>query len=278
MNEIELKNLIESYPNKVTDLKKIIQQFMNSVDTIYPPEWKLFQKAYHELYLDKNNSIVLCPVCNKVPLRFVGLRHGYAKNCSASCRNKNPEFLRKYKKSCMHRFGTEFASQSQQFRETVKQTCLEKYGSESPMQNSQVKEKLKSTYIKKYGKDNPSKVTTVIKKIRDARIASGDWVSDENRSELEKYRAIVKKVSANSYHTHYYKINPNNYKRSRWQYHLDHIFSIDEGFKQNIPPEIIGHWTNLQMLWYRDNSIKNTKCSKTKEQLFEDYYKEERPA
>ena len=122
--------------------------------------------------------------------------------------------------------------------------------------------------------DNPSKSTQVIDKIKQSRVASGDWVSDEDRSDLELYRIAVKKISAKSYHDHYYKINPNNLSRSRYKYHLDHIFSVEEGFKQGISADVIGHWTNLRMLWHLDNSVKNTKCHKTLEQLMEDYRKE----
>ena len=40
-----------------------------------------------------------------------------------------------------------------------------------------------------------------------------------------------------------------------------------------IPPEIIGHWTNLRLLPKLDNTSKGADCHKTKEQLYEDYYR-----
>jgi len=48
-------------------------------------------------------------------------------------------------------------------------------------------------------------------------------------------------------------------KRGRWTYHLDHKISIYEGFVKKVSPEVIGHISNLQMLWWRDNLRKNTK-------------------
>jgi len=39
------------------------------------------------------------------------------------------------------------------------------------------------------------------------------------------------------------------------------------GFLDNIDPEIIGSVFNLEMLWWKDNLIKNAKCSITKEEL-----------
>lgn len=271
MNKSELKNLIETYPNQVTDLRSVIKNYIKTCSTDYPSDWPLFQKAFHELYLEATVDPVLCPVCRINPLRFTGLRNGYTKNCSASCRNRNPEFLRKYKDACLAKYGTEFASQSTKFRDTVKNTLLEKYGADNPMRIDKFKSKLKDVLLEKYGVDNASKSNIVTAKIRKSRIDSGSWVSDEDRTELEKYRLAVKKITAKSYHDHYYKINPNNLTRSRYQYHVDHIFSVEEGFKQKVPVEVIGHWTNLRMLWHLDNSIKNTKCHTTLKQLLEQY-------
>ena len=50
-------------------------------------------------------------------------------------------------------------------------------------------------------------------------------------------------------------------------YHLDHKYSILEGFKNNIKPEIIASLDNLVFIPWRDNVVKRTKCSITKEEL-----------
>ena len=69
MNKIELQHIIETYPNKITDLRKTISDFMVDCSTKYPTDWKLFQKVYHELYIEDKTIIPLCPVCSG-PLRF----------------------------------------------------------------------------------------------------------------------------------------------------------------------------------------------------------------
>jgi len=271
MNTREIKNLIESYPDRITNLRKTIEQYMIGRIEVYPKSWPLFQCVYHELYLGKSSTIVLCPVCNLKPLSFNGIRKGYRQNCSASCRNRSPEFLKKYKDTCLENFGTEFASQSKKFKKTVESTNIRKYGVDNPMKVTKFKDTHRKSCMTKYGVDNPSKAQVVINKIKETRVSSGDWISDDSKSDLEKYRLAVKKITAKSYHDHYYKINPNNLTRSRYQYHVDHIFSVEEGFKQKVPAEVIGHWTNLRMLWHLDNSIKNTKCHTTLKQLLEQY-------
>jgi hypothetical protein len=59
-------------------------------------------------------------------------------------------------------------------------------------------------------------------------------------------------------------------KRSR-EWHLDHKFSMYEGFKNNIPPYIIGSYINLEIISNHENTSKQSKCSLTKYQLFKQY-------
>jgi hypothetical protein len=56
-------------------------------------------------------------------------------------------------------------------------------------------------------------------------------------------------------------------------YHLDHVFSIKEGFLNDIDPQIIAHVTNLKNIKSFDNCSKGSKCDKTIDQLFEDINK-----
>ncbi|RKZ92041.1 MAG: hypothetical protein DRQ40_09190 [Gammaproteobacteria bacterium] len=55
---------------------------------------------------------------------------------------------------------------------------------------------------------------------------------------------------------------------------LDHMFSVHEGFKNDIPPEIIGSVVNLCYILCSENSSKHTGCSITKEELYERFNKE----
>lgn len=49
----------------------------------------------------------------------------------------------------------------------------------------------------------------------------------------------------------------------------DHIFSIFEGFKENISPDIISHPANCRLLLYAKNVSKNKKCDITIDELKE---------
>jgi len=127
----------------------------------------------------------------------------------------------------------------------------------------------RKTWLEKYGVDNPAKVPVIQQKLSKAAL---NRYSGVDRPALEKYYLEVVNITNQSWRTHFKDINPNGLQRSN-ELHLDHIYSIREGFNNNIPPEIIGHWTNLRLLPKIENSSKGAKCHKTKEQLYEDYLK-----
>jgi hypothetical protein len=80
------------------------------------------------------------------------------------------------------------------------------------------------------------------------------------------YKRKVRSISDKSYKEYAHIINPKNIPRSK-TWHLDHKFSIYEGFQSNVPPEVIGHWSNLTMLDNSTNQSKGTRCSLTLDQL-----------
>jgi len=64
------------------------------------------------------------------------------------------------------------------------------------------------------------------------------------------------------------------YRKNNNAYHLDHKYSKHYGFINNIPPFIIGHISNLEMIPGNINAnIKGKKCSVTKEELLNNFYK-----
>jgi len=97
-----------------------------------------------------------------------------------------------------------------------------------------------------------------------------NWKNYTNE-ELEKYtvyRNNVIQLSNHNFRKFYYIINPNKLKRAKYKFHLDHIYSVADGFKNNISPEIISNLNNLQMLWWKDNISKKDKSEITKQLLY----------
>jgi hypothetical protein len=88
----------------------------------------------------------------------------------------------------------------------------------------------------------------------------------EKKPEWELYENAVDKITRESWIYHYDKINPNNLPRGK-NFELDHRYSKHQGFLNNVPAEIIGHYTNLQIITRYDNRKKYNKCSITLEEL-----------
>ena len=93
-----------------------------------------------------------------------------------------------------------------------------------------------------------------------------------NSTEYKEYIKDVRRFTNRSYKKYKNYINPLDLRLSHRNGHrIDHIYSKRAGFEHNVPPEIIGHWTNLRVIPDIHNITKNVKCDKTLEQLYADY-------
>jgi hypothetical protein len=74
--------------------------------------------------------------------------NGYCKKCTANIRNK------KYKATCLEKYGVDNPFQSQEFKDKYKATCLKKFGVDNPFQSQEFKDKYKATCLKNFGVEN----------------------------------------------------------------------------------------------------------------------------
>ena len=148
------------------------------------------------------------------------------------------------------------------------------YSSWNSKDNIASYERYVATSMRNWGVDNPCKSKVVIQKMKAARTENGSYHSPETKSEIESYYSDVWFHTQCAWRDFHDKINPLNLPRGRGKgfYQLDHVFSISEAYKLNVLPEIVAHWTNLQMLPHELNASKYTRCDKTIMQLYEDYY------
>ena len=92
-------------------------------------------------------------------------------------------------------------------------------------------------------------------------------LSDDEIKKWKQYDKIVRALTARNYRTYKEIINPNNLPIGRGKHHLDHKFSISEGYKKNIPPQIISAKENLEVITESENCSKQEKCSITYDEL-----------
>jgi hypothetical protein len=221
-----------------------------------PDTAKPKQRVWHIM----NNiwQIPLCPVTNN-PVKWCENRYLTTKDHKA--RRKFQELRGDFKNS-----------HTPEINEKRRQSNLEavlngrKYRSKSTYTKLQT-ENQRKTFLKKYGVDNPSKNSDVKLKISNARIKNGA-TPKELRTDRRRYYEEVWKYTNQSWKDHFDDINPARLNRSEMA--LDHIFSIQAGFMQNVPPCWLGHWTNLRLITIQENSKKDMGCDKTLDQLIED--------
>lgn len=133
----------------------------------------------------------------------------------------------------------------------------------------QQKQRNRQTCLLRYGVPNGGQSQLARQKVADARIRNGA-TPRHLRSLRRLYYDAVWKFTEMSWKDHFDMINPKRINRS--QNALDHIYSIQQGFRDSIPPYVIGHWTNLRIITLSENSVKGMQCGKTQDKLFKDFF------
>jgi hypothetical protein len=244
------------------------------------------------------------PACScGVEIKAWSWGDGYRKQCP-SCAMKNPERIKKIQQTCMERFGTttnlqteevtakrmatckseefsknikeRWATMSEHTRkgilEKTKKTNLDRYGAENQFSKGsslfeKVQKNSKESIFEKYGVDNIAKVPEFFEKGKQTRIALGYERHPDQKADVEKYYLKVWEFSNKAFKEHYYDFTKNETIKRGSEYHLDHIYSVHQGFIDNIPPYIIGHKNNLRLLSASENSRKNKRCDITIEEI-----------
>lgn len=97
----------------------------------------------------------------------------------------------------------------------------------------------------------------------------------KNQNGYDDYKKLVRHYTEQSYKRYYEIINPEKLERTHGEtldgYQLDHIVSLAFSYKNNIPPEICGHYTNLRMIPYDENIKKRDKNINNFPKIFDAY-------
>jgi hypothetical protein len=184
--------------------------------------------------------------------------------------NNDKEVIEKREHTCIEKYGGKTSFSSQTIQEKIKDVIEDKYGVRNISYLQEIKDKISkinkeictSEEMKKRRHKVDENGLTSIEKQKNTNILSGMWISDTEKTESQLYYKKVWKITNSQDLNSLENFN----KRGRVDlrddaHHLDHKFSIYEGFKQNIDPEIIGNINNLEMLPSNINISKGSKCS-----------------
>ena len=103
-----------------------------------------------------------------------------ARWCNQKCQLQDPKFIawrncninktervKKFKQTCLKRYGETTPLKNKEIKEKIKQTCLKKYGVKHVIQSLEIREKIKQTCLKKYGVTNGGCSEEALNKIRE---------------------------------------------------------------------------------------------------------------
>ena len=185
-------NVIKEY--FFTKLNKLYtKKFLNFEKTHFPTEiYEYLINRYNDSQSLKetvyriNFGYDVRPVCENCgkPIEFLGKPSRMWKTyCSNQCRYSLNR-LNKYKKTCLEKYGVEYAQQSNEVKDKAKQTCLEKYG----VEHYTNREKSKQTCLEKYGVESNLNIPEIKEKCKESRIKNKDKIKEKSKQTcLEKY-------------------------------------------------------------------------------------------
>ena len=249
--------------------KNIEHYRSQGIDVIYGKLYDMDVK-YVSRY-SKYKILVKCETCGaekELPMQkyHQNCERSESYNCKA-CNNIT------YKKSMLEKYGYDNPAKIESSIKKRKETCLEKYGNEYVVISDYSKEKTKIIFDEKYDGHpmrNKEIKNKIIKKGKITKIKRGLVIPDEELTEWELYRRIVRNITNSNkkkliedwngfdyYDGEYIKENF-DVKHTDYDFPtIDHKISIIYGFKNNIPPEEIGDLSNLCMTKKGINSSKS---------------------
>jgi hypothetical protein len=229
--------------------------------------WKVNFQKYPDFYLNLNSNNKLnnkCFICGK---EYTAFRMCCSEKCSSNMK----------KETTFKTTGSEHnLSKESKSRLNMEENLTKLYGVSNVYQRDDVKNKLKETWKLKYGYDNPSKNKEIKEKKRKKLEKNGFWTPRESWPPRKVYEHNVYEITWSQMRK-FAELKFGNdiwerIKKSRklpqqeWLT-VDHKFSRNRGFLENLDPSIIGHICNLEILTFKENRSKWSDCSISREEL-----------
>jgi len=156
----------------------------------------------------------------------------------------------------------------------MRSTTMERHGVSNISSSKKTKLKKKKKALEKYGVDNVSKATNIRQLLSDQRSAYWNEIYKTKKFTVDgltrkQYGARASQYAITQYNRNIDKIDPQHLRCKHW--HVDHIYSVTDGFLNDVPVNVISDISNLRLISDTDNYKKHKRSDKTIEQLYEDY-------
>lgn len=201
------------------------------------------------------------------------------KSQCASHHRKCPAVLEKGYNTNIEKYGGKSPASSPIIREKMASTTTDRYGVTNASMSQIIKDKKvqKSTY--RYGVDNVSK-SQEIKALISSKAKERWRLEYKNKNfslsglTRKQYSNRANQYANTQYNRYIETIDPEKKRGKTW--HIDHIYSVTDGFLNDVPINIISDISNLRLLDDKSNYAKHKKSEKTLNQLYEDYNRRNR--
>jgi hypothetical protein len=255
--------LFESVKNDLNPFIDILINGKEGVDYVVCCECQRKMKQVQYRHLECKHQMTLLEYTTKYPGAQM-IAENY-KNTKAS--GKNPmdkkECREKIKESLKGK-NVGFGSVGHKLQHDESSKDLMR-GNKNPAKRIDVREKIKKAIRESYNtnpdlRNQRSKLLSVVVRSESyakAMYDCGLWTLPELKDKKRLYVETVRNLSNEEYQKYFEEIKDAK-KRSR-KSHLDHIISIEYGFNNFIPPEIISHYKNLRVIPHAINESKGPK-------------------
>jgi hypothetical protein len=228
-------------------------------------------RDYYDKFI-KCNGDGYCSECAS-PTKFVNLSDGYRSSCGNVCagiakRRALKLDDEKYNNFCKKVAQNQLSIWKIRAITGEKSAMLNKLHSN----NREFAAKLSTEErIARFGymnKLSPTDKAFVYGKILATKTIRGIITDNRLLPAFIQYKKAAHNISRHTYKQYMAEINPNNYIRGTGRYHLGHIYSIFDGFVNNVPLNVISSKHNLQIIPATENLQKSRNSWMTLEELY----------
>lgn len=258
------------------------------------------QEAYDYLHPDK---IKYCPICN-IKTKFRNFSLGYSESCAT---HKNKVAHMRSVNAIERIYGTRdpLSIKNGRTRGNYKcihsddvaakriETCLERYGVPNTFLNKQIQDKAHET--KRNNFKDPVYRQSVIDKGNNTHFKHYECYYTQTEEYKKRHRntrhqnRLRRELGKSTTYKEYRRLVDqftkaldvslleNSDKRGlcgvQGAYQLDHMYSVKDGYINDVPPHIVGSLANVRFIPWENNLAKSTRSSITKDELLGRYAK-----
>ncbi len=288
----------KAWANKIKGVATLVGYKL--IDFLDAEDAKLETSGLHEGVLNEGGAYVVCRECNKqmkqIQYRHLKYSHDMTideykskypkaplvcedvKNIGDKNPMKNDTVIKKHKTIMNSKSHKKLMSEVMVGKNVGNVRDDLKTRNKTKEHRRKVSEGVKKSYVKNpnlrkersnVGKEYGFGNKETQKKIGDIL----NWTPIHKKDEFSVYVEKVRRLTNEEYQK-YFKLIPNAKKRSR-EYHLDHKYSISDGFRNNIPAEVISHYKNFEIKHHSINESKGNNSNITLPKLLKDIIQSE---